>query len=187
MRLELVGAVLGAVLMAYGYHVTFTLTPQHFGSLLLGTAFLSSLILMAITAGEEEFRMKRRSFWAGMSLLSGYLLLLILFYLLIFEVRYPEHGFMVAFAAPVSMLCFVLSFRFKGNKLVTCIPLSRALRVVLYATALVYLYRSGEPGNYPPVWIAAIFGAVFAAWAVCVVVISRSNNLKISGGGKNGD
>ncbi len=111
--------------------------------------------------------------WGALALASGYLLLVISAVFLLFEVRYPEHGFMAAFTASVSLLYFAISWRFReGAALRASRVVRRVVTLGIAGAALVYLYLSPSNGYSPPVYSAA-YGAVFLAWAVLVLRHAR--------------
>ena len=165
------GAAGALALMVLGYWVVHRLTPEALNILLLGTVFFLLVALRALMAPRREF--EANWLWGALALASGYLLLVISAVFLLFEVRYPEHGFMAAFTASVSLLYFAISWRFReGAALRASRVVRRIVTLGIAGAALVYLYLSPSNGYSPPVYSAA-YGAVFLAWAVLVLRHAR--------------
>jgi hypothetical protein len=168
------GAVAGLLLMAYSFYLAHTLTPELLPNLYLGGAFFVLLIFRAILAEGREFDTKQNMVWSKISLFFGYVLILFLLFFLIFRVNYPEHGFVTAFTAPVSILCFIISYRFykKDKILIRASPfINKAVLIILAITALVYLYDIPKAEFYPPAKYSILFDILFVVWACLILAI----------------
>ncbi len=168
------------LLMAYGFYVAHALTPELLPNLYLGTAFFFLLTFRAITADKKEFNIKTNVIWSKISLIFGYILIFFSFYALIFNVRYPEQGFMVAFATPVSILCFLLSYRFyEKDKVLIKVPsfVNKVILVILSVIAVIYLYDTPKTKFYPPIKYSALLSILFIIWTFLVLyfIIKNAN------------
>ena len=173
-----IGILTGLLLTGYGYYLAYKLTPELIYDLYLGTAFFFLLILRAITADNKEFNIKANIAWSKISLIFGYILLFFSFYALIFNIRYPEQGFMVAFVTPISILCFLLSYRFyEKDEALIKVPsfVNKVILVILSAIVIIYLYDIPETKSYPPIKYSVLLSILFIIWTFLVLYLIIKN------------
>ncbi len=178
-----VGLLTGLLLTGYGYSLVYRLTPELIYDLYLGAAFFFLLIFRAITADNKEFNIKSNVIWSKIGLLFGYILIFFSAYVLIFNIRYPEQGFMVAFVAPISILCFVLSYRFwkKDKVLIEESPfvnfVNKVILVILSFIVVIYLYDIPKTKSYPTIKYSVLLSILFIIWTFLVLyfIIKNAN------------